>query len=161
MNSKFHNLFKLMTVILSMTFIACSSEDEENVVAVTQITVSPASLVLNVGETEDLEATILPEEASHVSVTWSSSDDKVAAVSQNGTVTGVSEGNAVITASAGGKSATCQVTIATETTEVESIEISPSALTMTERGETVQLTAEITPENATDPQVIWASSDEW
>lgn len=160
MNSKFHNLFKLMAVILSMTFIACSSEDEENIVAVTQITVSPASLVLNVGETEDLEATILPEEASHVSVTWSSSDEKVAAVSQNGTVTGVSEGNAAITVSAGGKSATCQVTIATETIEVESIEISPSALTMTEKGETVQLTAEITPENATDPQVIWASSDE-
>lgn len=79
----------------------------------------------------------------------------MATVSENGLVTGVNRGTATVTATAGGKSATCQVTV---TWEVQSVTVSPATLTMTKVGETVQLTATVAPEGA--GEAVWSSSDE-
>lgn len=67
-------------------------------------------LILFVDETVTLTAKITPDTAVAASVTWSSSDTSVATV-QNGFVTAVSAGECTITASAGGKSATCDITV--------------------------------------------------
>ena len=145
-------LLKLMFLAIPLGMIACSdSEDEPETpnVEVTSVTVSPESINMVIGDTERLTLTILPENASVKSGTWASSDEAVATVSQDGTVTAVAEGTAVITVTAGSKSATCNVTITEERIEIESIEISPAEVTLTQIGETAQLTVKIMPEDAT------------
>lgn len=156
-------LLKLMFLAIPLGMIACSdSEDEPETpnVEVTSVTVSPESINMVIGDTERLTLTILPENASVKSGTWASSDEAVATVSQNGTVTAVAEGTAVITVTAGSKSATCNVTVTAERIEIESIEISPAEVTLTQIGETAQLTVKIMPEDATYTDMTWTSSDE-
>ncbi len=63
-----------------------------------------------IGKTVTLTATVSPENATDKTVTWTSSDETVAIV-VDGVVTGVAEGNAIITATAGGKIATCELTV--------------------------------------------------
>lgn len=156
-------LLKLMFLAIPLGMIACSdSEDEPETpnVEVTSVTVSPESINMVIGDTERLTLTILPENASVKSGTWASSDEAVATVSQDGTVTAVAEGTAVITVTAGSKSATCNVTVTEERIEIESIEISPAKVTLTQIGETAQLTVKIMPEDATYTDMTWTSSDE-
>lgn len=92
-------------------FAACgNTEEEQQTVAVASVTVSPATLSLTEGESGTLTATIAPENATDKTVTWSSSDNAVATV-ENGEVTAVGHGTAVITATAGGVSGSCTVTV--------------------------------------------------
>lgn len=92
-------------------FAACgNTEEEQQTVAVTSVTVSPAALSLIAGESGTLTATIAPENATEKTVTWTSSDNAVATV-ENGEVTAVGAGTATITATAGGVSGTCAVTV--------------------------------------------------
>ena len=80
---------------------------------VESISLSPAKMDLDVGETQTLTSTISPVDASYQTVTWKSNAPSVATVDQNGTVTAKGVGEAVITATAqdGGKTATCTVTV--------------------------------------------------
>ena len=83
------------------------------IVPVTQITLNKTSTSISVGNSEQLIATVTPENANNKRVTWTSSDTSVATV-ENGTVTAVKAGTAAITATAAdgsGKSATCTVTV--------------------------------------------------
>ncbi len=85
-------------------------------VAVTGVTLAPTSATLTLGETETvtLTATVLPGDATDKSVTWSSSDETVATVGNDGVVTAVAPGTATITVTTtdGAKTATCAVTVA-------------------------------------------------
>ena len=83
---------------------------EEPTVAVTGITLDQSSASVEVGKTVTLTATVAPADATDKVVTWSSGDLTIATVS-NGNVTGVKEGSTTITATAGGKSASCAVTV--------------------------------------------------
>jgi uncharacterized protein (TIGR02145 family) len=78
-------------------------------IAVADISLDKATLWLDVGEKSTLKATVLPANATDKAVTWSSSDESIATVSSTGLVTVVSAGIATITATAGGKTATCFV----------------------------------------------------
>jgi len=80
-------------------------------IPVTGVTLDKSSLSMYPGETEDLKATVTPAEASQA-VKWFSSNEKVATV-DNGKVTSVSPGSAVITVSTndGGFTATCAVKV--------------------------------------------------
>lgn len=80
-------------------------------VAVDSVAVSPTSLNLEVGQTGTLTATVKPGNATNKTVTWTTSNDKVATVANNGVVTAVGKGTATITAAADGKTATCTVTV--------------------------------------------------
>lgn len=61
------------------------------------------------GATKKLVAQVLPADATFGNVSFISEDPKIATVSADGVVTGVSEGTTVITATAGGQSVTCTV----------------------------------------------------
>lgn len=76
-----------------LLFMACPPKDGEEVA----ITLSPTALELKVGETGALTASVTPAQAKIAGVKWSSSNAAVASVS-SGTVTGVGEGTATITA---------------------------------------------------------------
>lgn len=98
---------------------------------VQSITLSKTELVMAPGEVEELVATVLPETAQQT-VRWSVSDDTVVLV-DNGTVIAISEGTATITATAGDKSATCQVTVKEEGPEYQFF-ITPTSINL-EAGE--------------------------
>ena len=82
---------------------------------ITGITLSPAKVVLTVGESANVTATILPTNASNKNLTWTSNNSGIASVS-NGQVTGKALGTTTITATANdgsGVSATCEVNVVT------------------------------------------------
>ena len=91
-------------------------------VAVTGVTLAPTSATLTLGETETvtLIPTVLPDDATDKSVTWSSSNETVATVSNEGVVTAVAAGTATITVTTtdGAKTATCAVTVSPATYSV-------------------------------------------
>lgn len=81
-------------------------------VAVTSVTVSPKTLDLEVGQKFQLAATVKPDEATDKTVTWTvTKGSDVVSVSADGEVTAIKAGSATITAAAGGKTATCTVTV--------------------------------------------------
>ncbi len=136
----------------------CTVTVKQGVVAVTSVTLSQTTLALEEGKTATLTATVAPDNATDKSVTWTSSNSGVATVSATGKVTAVKEGTAEITATAGGKSAKCTVTVKKKVIAVTSVTLSQTSLALTE-GETATLTATVTPENATDKSVTWSSSN--
>lgn len=130
----------------------CSEEDP---VAVESVSFDKSVLELEPGQSETLTLAVSPSDAVFKSVVWSSSDDAVATVSDEGLVTGEGAGSATISAVAGGKTAICRVTVSIG---VAGISLDKTVETLPEGG-TLQLTATILPEDATDKTVAWESSD--
>lgn len=96
--------------------ISCATGDAATVtvkkptVAATKVTLDKTTLSLEEGASAQLTATVTPANSTDT-VTWQSSDTKVATVDENGNVTAVAAGKATITATAGSKKATCAVTV--------------------------------------------------
>ena len=87
-------------------------------IAATAVTLSERSLELDAGESVTLTAAVTPANASDKTVTWSSSNESVAAVAEDGTVTAGAGGTATITATAAsGVSASCTVTVTSTVNE--------------------------------------------
>jgi len=120
-------------------------------IAVTSIKLDKTSLSMLVGKTEKLTATILPANATNKTVTWTSSNDNVATVSTNGTVTSKALGSATITAKAGDKTATCAVTVS----DVNSVTLNKTSLSLFPN-ETETLTATTNPAGGA---ITWTSSN--
>lgn len=140
---------------------ACAVTAEE--VSVKTVTVTPRRLVLQDGDvSEPLLAVIEPSTAANTSVTWRSSNNHVASVT-DGVVTavGVGEAEIIVTTADGGKSDVCYVTVVPK--PVEQITLSKSSIDVffreTEK-RTQTLTATVTPGDATDPGILWMSSNE-
>ena len=127
-------------------------------VEVTGIQIDRKEISLNEGETAQLQATVLPSDATNKSVEWASSKTSVATVSSSGLVTAVSEGVSTIVASAGGMSATCSVTVMKKTINVTSVSLNKSELSLT-KGNTETLIPTVNPTDATDKTVSWSSSN--
>lgn len=136
----------------------CEVTVVKKVVEVTGITLDKEVLALVTGESEILTATVKPDDATDPTVTWSSSNEKIATV-VDGKVTGVAAGSVTITAKAGDKTATCAVTVSEAVIPVTEISLDKERLELTE-GDTETLTATVKPDNATDKKVTWSSSDE-
>ena len=83
-----------------------------NIVKPTGVSLSPATLKLKAGASGSITATVTPSNATDKTVTWKSSNDKVASVDASGTVKAVAEGTATITATtSNGLSDTATVTV--------------------------------------------------
>ena len=103
-----------------------------------------------------LVAKVTPASTSDKTVTWRSSNEKVATVDSNGKVTPIGNGEAKITAEANGYTATCTVKV---TTAVSGITLDKSELSMKVGDNPVTLVAKVTPDDATDKTVTWSSSN--
>lgn len=136
----------------------CTVTVNEKDIEVESVELNKTEAELVVGETFRLEATVLPEEASGLTVTWSSSASEIVSVDDEGNVSALSEGKATITAEAGGVTATCDVTVSSASIPVESVTVSEESIEI-KIGETFTLTATVLPENAEDKTVTWSSSD--
>ena len=134
---------------------------EEPLIPVTGVVINESSdnIVLVKGESKTFTATVNPSDATDKTITWSVSDDTILSVDQNGKVTALAGGSAkvVVTTKDGGKKAECSITVIVP---VESVEITsaPEGLKMTE-GDTFTFTAVMKPEDATDKNFEWSSSN--
>ena len=124
--------------------------------------VKDGKLSLKSGASVQLTATVNPSNATDKTISWTSSNSSVAKVS-DGKVTAVKAGTATITATAGGKTASVVVTVADNPVPVSSVSISGDGVKdgklKLESGASAQLTATVSPSNATDRKVSWTSSD--
>lgn len=136
---------------------------------VTGVTVNPTTLALKVGGTGDVKATVKAEGKAATTVTWSSSNDKVATV-KDGKVTAVAEGKANIVATSTfdkTKTATCAVTVTAEdkkddkpvdtTVAVTGISLNAKTIYL-KTGTKFNAKAVVAPANATDKKVTWTSN---
>ncbi|MDE6652143.1 MAG: Ig-like domain-containing protein, partial [Paramuribaculum sp.] len=122
-----------------------------------EVVITPDTLTVEVGDTYALTYTVLPEDAKNKTVTWSSSDETVATVDANGLVTALLPGTATITATTINEvTAVCEVTVILKPA---GIALSAEVEEMTE-GENLRLTAVFTPEETTERELNWSSSDE-
>lgn len=126
---------------------------------VDSVSIYGASSELDIGKSLQLYATILPENSTNKTVVWNSSDTNIAIVSSDGLVTAKSVGTVIITATANnGLQATYKITTNDPIIAVSRIIINGQASSI-EIGKTIQLSATIWPENATNKTIVWNSSD--
>ncbi|MBO4476475.1 MAG: Ig-like domain-containing protein [Bacteroidales bacterium] len=125
-------------------------------IPVSGVWVLPEEVTLQKGETATLQWYVEPEVATDRSVKFSSSDTKIATVSDEGVVTAVDYGTATVTITTndGGFTDECKVTVAAV---AESVSVQPEAVELVE-GQTVQLSASVSPKDALQ-DVDWASGD--
>ena len=126
---------------------------------VTGISLSKSYIYMDsLGDTETLTASVVPSDADNAEIVWSSANEKVAVVDDKGNITAVGNGTVRITAATKDYSvkAYCFVTVETEV-PAESISISEKSLYLT--GGSKTLTAAVTPEGATNSDLVWSSSD--
>ena len=109
-------------------------------------------------QTAALTITYNPENTTDdKTAVWSSSDDKIATVDQNGVVTAVAPGKATITAKVGKHEAACTVTVKEQ--PLNSIALNKQEMTL-DKGKTESLTVTYNPEDTTDDKtVVWSTSD--
>ena len=149
---------KIIIPLATAVLFALSCEKAPEEVAVSGVSIDRPTAELFVGETVQLSATITPSDATDQSIGWSTSSISIATVSKNGLVTAVAEGKATIKAFAGGKSASCVVTVSKKTVNVSSVTLNKTSLNLT-KGESMTLVATVAPADATNKTVSWTSSD--
>lgn len=130
-------------------------------IKVNEIILNPTRMSLRKGGSGQIVATIKPSNATDKDIVWITSDSSVAKVDSSGKVTGVNEGTATITAKTkdGKVVATCTVNIMTDYVPAKEINLSMDETSINE-GTFEQVYATIKPENATERNLIWSSSDE-
>ena len=129
-----------------------------NNIPVSSVELDKTSLSLVEGDTYALKATVKPDDVFDKTIQWSSSNPSIASVSSTGLVTAIAEGTTTITASCGGKSATCTVTVDPPFISVTSVALNQTTATV-ELGESLQLIATVLPEKASNKDVTWSSSN--
>lgn len=129
--------------------------------AVTGVKLSDKEIELIEGQTHNLTATVLPENATNKNVTWTSGVPEVATVSDDGTVVAMAMGASTITVRTvdGGYTANCAVIVKMRVIPVESISLNYDKIGI-EEGSGVYLSATVLPSNATNKNVIWSASPE-
>ena len=135
-----------------------------NTISVEKVTLNETVKTIKIGESLVLRETIEPSNATNKKVTWQSSNTEIANVTESGIVTGLKQGVVTITVTTddGNKKATCQVTVESDVAPVISVtgvSLNESSKTI-KIGETLTLIQTVTPQNATNKNIIWASSNE-
>lgn len=131
---------------------------------VTKITLNKTTATIkSASEKVSLSATITPSNAKNKEVIWTSSDNSLATVSQDGVVTGLKDGKVTITATSKSNdkvSAKCTITITgLDKIMVTRITLNNSSISLNANTLSMTLTAKITPNDATDRSIYWISSN--
>lgn len=150
------------------TYIICTTNNSERTatckvtvkkgVLSKKITLNKTKVSINDGMSYTLKPTVTPENTTTKTCTWSSSNKNIVKVSSKGVITAVAPGTAVITCKTKdtGKTAKCTVTVK---------KVVPSSVTIDKSyyqvgyKKTIQLTATVSPENASDKGLVWTSSN--
>lgn len=133
-------------------------------ITITNSAIANGTLSMKTDGKAQLSATVLPINASNRVVSWSSSNTAVATITGTGEVHAVKAGEATITATAGGKTATVKVTVTNPVTNVTGVTISgkdvKNGTVALSTGAKSQLTATVAPADATNKTVTWKSSND-
>lgn len=147
--------------------ITCRTTDGSNLSAsctvtvaqlISSISLSASHIEINTGSSQKISVSVSPSSATNQVLKWSSSNAGIASVDGNGNVIGVSPGTATvtcITTDGSKKSASCVVTVKQGVT---GISLNRTSATIGV-GNTTQLTANVSPSNATNKSVAWSSSN--
>ena len=140
---------------------AYTDNSDIKTVAVESVSLDKTEAVLKEKETVKLNATVLPENADNKNVHFTSDNDAVATVDDNGLVTALSSGEAVITVTTedGKKTAKCKITVEKEIIQLKTITITNAPAEL-EKGAQVQLGIKYIPDNTTQSKSVeWKTSD--
>ena len=152
------------TIMCSMEFEDSTEETtwEVNVFVPVASIKTSKTLEVTVGdEPAELAVEIAPEDATYKDLEWSSSDEEVVKVDDSGIVTAVKAGKAVLTATANDPGNDKKVSAAISVTVLQpvlSLGLDQSTVELA-KGKSVTLAAEMTPEDASNKQLTWTSSD--
>ena len=150
---------QLLFALCGLLFLACDKENapidnsEPDTIAVESVVVTPSSCALTVDGQALLSVEVLPANAEYT-LEWISTNSDIVTV-DDGTITGVASGTAIVMAKAGDKTGSCTVTVVG--TPVESVTLNYHELEM-EEGGAFTLAATIEPEDADNKSILWSSS---
>ena len=152
-----HRITSAILIFIGLAMIGCTEEPAP--IAVASVTLDSTSMTLEEGESQKLTATVSPSNAENKAVIWTSSNSSVASV-KDGLVTAIKSGKATITVKSddGGKTAICEVTVNAKVYPVESVSLDKTSYEMKE-GDEFTLIATVKPDNATNKNVTWSSSN--
>lgn len=151
----------LFGMTLLMSVAACSkngtdSAEPEDPNKLQSLTITPSPATVGIGQSLTLSVAGTPQTASLDALRWSSQDNQIARVDDDGTVTGIAAGSTTVTARCGEISTSCEVTV---NNPVTGIELSSSFLSL-EKGTTHQLTVALIPDDAdTEGDIVWESNN--
>lgn len=131
-----------------------------DLIRVTEIKLDKSELTLDAGCTNSLKAYVYPKNASNKGILWTSDKPEVISVNQKGELVAHKAGMTTIRVKSLDTEvqAGCKITVTTPIVPVTGISISKESLELFIDG-TAQLTASVTPSNATNKEVIWSSDD--
>lgn len=147
-------LFKISLAFVStiLALVGCTEE-----ITISNFELNKTELQLRIGETQQLIGIVTPEDAATMPVEWSSSNEAVVTVDDNGLVTAIAEGSATVTGTIMNKVATCNVTVSSP--EAEGIQLNKIEMELA-IGSAETLEATLTPEGADVSKIVWLSSND-
>lgn len=136
----------------------CNVTATKRIVLPSSITLDRNEATIKVGEATTLKANVLPTDADDKTIVWSSESSDIASVTNDGVVTGHKAGTTkiIVTTNANGLKDECMLTVLQPAT---GITLDRQNISFANIGENVQLTANVLPEDASNKNVSWASSD--
>ncbi len=126
-------------------------------VALKSFKLNKSSVTINDGKTYTLKAIFSPSNASNKDLVWKSSNTEVATVSSKGVVKGIKPGTATISCKSKQTGKTVKCTVKIKKVKVKKVLFGEKMYTVKHNG-TLQLKAHISPANATNKKIKWASS---
>ena len=154
-----HSLIQLLVLFAFAFLFACTPQEEQQIIKVESISIDQSDMTLVEGESTMLTAKVLPDDAEDKNIKWSSSDESKVMVTSSGKAVAMAIGQAIVSAQAGEAKDFITITVVAKAIAVTGISIIPTELTI-KVGETGTLTSEITPQEATNKNVTWASSND-
>ena len=127
-------------------------------VPVEDVVVDKTDITLDVGKKDKLTVTVTPDDASDKGVTYTSSNNSVVTVDENGNITAVGKGEAVITVTSKDNPTKKETVKVTVTVPVDKITVNKSEILLTV-GKTDKIAVKVTPDDASDKNVIFTSGD--
>lgn len=163
--NSFKNFLKMkvtqkIATLLQILLAFCACTDNIIPVKVESVILDKEELTITEGEKKLLTATVLPENAENQTIYWSSNKNDVATV-EDGVVTAISPGTAIITAISddGGRKALCVVTVVEKPISVTGLSLDRENARVFING-SLTLVASILPADATNKTLLWKSDDE-
>ena len=153
----------LEALLASCFLFACTQKEEvPKEIPVDSVTISQPAAELKVGETLQLRANVSPSQASNAKVSWSSSRQAVATVSDDGLVVAVAEGGTTIYATAGSKRDQCEITVisqGTNTKTVSSVSIDKNEVNLNKASTVTLIATVLYSDGSTSSIANWSSSN--
>ena len=163
--NSFKNFLKMkvtqkLAILLQILLVFSACKDDIIPVKVESVILDKEELTVTEGEKKLLTATVLPENAENQTIYWSSNKNDVATV-EDGVVTAISPGTAIITAISddGGRKALCVVTVVEKPISVTGLSLDRENARVFING-SLTLVASILPADATNKTLLWKSDDD-